>query len=220
MHQSLPFLDSYQIQELCYSMLEHVCLPVHATDITDSLTLVLDGTACLNKFHRPCTGAGGFKPKYSLISDWFIEMLQHYPRQTSQILTCYIKAILSDADLNTNKDLRMRYLDNCAQYDAAMVRICGESIADFVEELSYSKESQHRVNCVELIGRMLLIDSQCNWELFRDQLSKIPREIKLIRILLQKVYDQNNVVSLKGINTFLRVTAEGNKQCKELIQVI
>lgn len=154
-----------------------------------------------------------------MISDWFLEMLKHYPRQMTTTLKNYIQAVLSDAELNANKELQAKYLDNCAQYDAAMVRVCGESMADYVEQVSYSKDSQHRLNCIELIARMLIIDAECNWELFRYELSTIPREIKLLRILLQKVYDQNNVVSLKGINAFLRATTEGNKRCKEIIQV-
>lgn len=201
-------------------MLEHACLPLHGSDIFTSLALVLNGTACLHKFTKPCgSGTNAIKTKYNMISDWFLEMLKHYPRQMTTTLKNYIQAVLSDAELNANKELQAKYLDNCAQYDAAMVRVCGESMADYVENVSYSKESQHRLNYIELITRMLIIDAECNWELFRYELSTIPMEIKLIRILLQKVYDQNNVVSLKGINAFLRVTTEGNKRCKEIIQV-
>lgn len=186
--------DSLEIQELCYDVLEHVCLPLHCSDISSSLALVLNGTARLHRFNRSCSGSGS--AKYKGISDWFIEMLKHYPRQMCKTLQCYIRAVLSDAELMGDKDLQAKYLDNCAQYDAAMMRICGESIVDYVEQVSYSKDSQHRLNCIELIGRMLAIDATCNWELYRHELSTIPREIKLLRILLQKVYDQNNVVSL------------------------
>lgn len=180
------------------------------------MKLVLNGTARLHRFKA--SGANS-NVKFKGITDWFIEMLKHYPRQMCKTLQCYIKAVLSDAELMGDKELQAKYLDNCAQYDAAMVRICGESIADYVEQVSHSKDSQHRVNAIELISRMLAIDATCNWELFRHELSRIPREIKLIRILLQKIYDQNNVVSLKGVNAFLKVVADGNKQSKEIIQV-
>lgn len=206
------------MQELCYNVLESVCLPIHGSEIASSLLMVLNGTAALTKFHRPCSGSS-FKPKYALITDWFIEMLKHFPRQTCETLTCYIQSILTDSDLATNRDLLNRYLDICAQYDSAMVRICGESIADFIEQLASSKESQHRVNCVELIGRMLVMDTKCNWEIFRSELPKIPREIKLLKILLQKIYDSNNVVAMKGINVFLKVNSEGNQICKDILKV-
>lgn len=179
---------------------------------------MLNGTGRLHRNNNiKCYGS--YNIKYKSIADWFIDMLKHYPRQVSKTLQCYIKAILSSDEVMDDKDLQAKYLDHCAQYDAAMVRVCGESIVDYVEQVSYSKDSQHRLNCIELIGRMLAIDATCNWELYRYELSKIPREIKLLRILLQKVYDQNNVVSLRGINAFLKITNDGNKMTKEIIQV-
>lgn len=215
---SLFFTDSFQIHELCYSSLENVCLPIHGSEITSSLLMVLNGTAALTRYHRPCSGFSS-KPKYPLITDWFIEMLKHYPRQTCETLNCYIQSILTDTDLVNNRETLNRYLDICAHYDAAMVRQCGESINEFLIQIASSKESQHRTNCVELISRMIINDTECNWELFRSELPKLPREIKLIRILLQKMYDSNNVVALKAINAFLRITNEGNKISKEALKV-
>lgn len=146
-------------------------------------------------------------------------MLKHYPRQTGDTLNCYIQAILTDSEITSNKDLLSRYLDISAQYDAAMVRICGQSICGFLQKLASSKDTTHRTNCVELISRMLMMNTKCGWELFRSELPKIPREINLIRILLQKVYDTNNVVAMKAINAFLKIANEGNILCKEIMQV-
>lgn len=193
-------------------------MPIHNTDITASMAIVLNGTACLTRFQRPCSGSA-LKPKYALITDWFIDMLSHYPRQTGDTLNRYIQAILTDSDITTNKDLLSRYLDICAQYDAAMVRICGQSICGFLQQLAFSKESSHRTNCVELISRMLMMNTRCGWVLFRAELPKIPREINLLRTLLQKIYDTNNVVAMKAINAFLKVAADGNILCKEILHV-
>lgn len=198
--------------------MENSCLPIHNTNIAASLAIVLNGTACLTRFNRPCAGSS-LKPKYPLITDWFIDQLKHFPTQTGDTLNCYIQAILTDPEITTNKDLLSRYLDICAQYDAAMVRICGQSICGFLQQLSLSKESTHRVNCVELISRMLMMNTRCDWELFRSELPKIPREINLIRILIGKFYDSNNVVAMKSINAFLKVTADGNNLCKEILRV-
>lgn len=210
--------DSFEIQDLCYVTLENTCLPIHNTDITASLAIVLNGTACLTRFHRPCAGSN-LKPKYPMITDWFIDMLKHYPRQTSDVLNCYIQAVLTDAEITANRDSLNRYLDICAQYDAAMVRICGQTICDFLKELALSKESQHRCNCVELIGRMLSMNTRCDWELFRSELPKIPREIHLLKTLVHKIYDSNNVVAMKAINTFLKIASDGNVISKAVISV-
>lgn len=211
--------DSFEIQELCYGTLENACLPIHNTDITASMLIILNGTACLTRFHRPCNGMAQYKPKFTLITDWFIDMLKHFPKQTCDTLECYIKAILTDPDITLNRDLMIRFLDICAEYDAAMVRICGQSIGGFLEELALSKESTHRTNCVELIHRMLIRDTRCEWEIFRSELPKIPREIALLKILVQKFYDSNNVVAMKAINAFMKITGEGNLMCKSIISV-
>lgn len=174
----------------------------------------------LTRYNRPCTGANSMKPKYPLITDWFIEMLHHYPRQTCEVLHRYIQTILTNTDLMSNREIFARYLDICAQYDAAMVNVCGESAAEFLDRLAMSKESQHRVNCVELIGRMLVLDTQCSWKIFRSELPKTPREIKLICILMRKTYDSNNVVSLKGINTLIKMANDGSQLSKEILKVI
>lgn len=212
------FLDSFQIQELCYTTLENTCLPIHNTDITASLAIVLNGTACLTRFYKPCAGSH-LTSKYKLITDWFVEMLRHYPEQTSATLNCYIQAILTDSDITCNRDLLNRYFDICAQYDAEMVRICGQSICEFLKQLAQSKEPQHRGNCVELIGRMLARNTRCDWELFRSELPKIPREIHLLKILLQKIYDSNNAVAMKAMNAFLKIVKDGNVICKAVISV-
>lgn len=183
------------------------------------MALVLNGTARLTRFSRPCSGGAGIKQSYPLITDWFIDMLRRYPPQTCQTLNCYIQAILTDPDLTDSRDTLIRCLDICAQYDAAMVRICGESIDEFLGTLATSKEPQHRCNCVELIGRMLLLNTKCDWTLFRSELPKIPREIKLMRILIQKFYDLNNVVAQKALGAFIKIVSDGNEVCKELIKV-
>lgn len=211
--------DSFEIQELCYGTLENACLPIHNTDIAASMLIVLNGTACLTRFHRPCTGLMHYKPKFLLITNWFTDMLKHFPRQTCDTLNCYIQAILTDPEITANRDLMNRYLDVCAEYDAAMVRICGQSIGGFLEDLALSKEVNHRSNCVELIQRILLMDTRCEWEIFRSELPKIPREIALLRILIQKFYDSNNAVAMKAINAFIKITSDGNKMCKNLISV-
>lgn len=184
------------------------------------MAFVLNGTARLTKYTRPCTGGGtGMKQTYPLITDWFMDMLKRYPRQTCDTLNCYIQAILTDSDLTDTRDALIRCLDICAEYDAAMVRVCGESIDEFLEKLALSKESQHRCNCVELIGRMLMMNTKCDWKLFRSELPKTPREIKLIKILVQKFYDLNNVVAQKAMNSFIKIASEGSEMCKEIIKV-
>lgn len=184
------------------------------------MALVLNGTARLTKYTKPCTGGGtGMKQTYPLITDWFIEMLKRYPRQTCKTLNCYIHAILTNSDLTENRDDLIRCLDICAQYDAAMVRVCGESIDEFLEKLALSKESQHRCNGVELIGRMLMMNTKCEWKLFRSELPKTPREIKLMKMLLQKFYDLNNIVSQKAMNAFIKIANDGSEMSKEIIKV-
>lgn len=192
-----------------------MCLPVQGK-IENSLMLILNGTGFLNKYykkmHSTTTGS------LNSVSCWFIQMLDKFPSQTSNVLTTFVKAILTDSDLSTGEQLPIN-LDICVRYESAMFSMCNVSLMDFLCELSCSRETCHRLNCVEMIGKLLLVNSDCNWKVFRDEVSGVAREIQMLKILSEKFIDINNNVKIKAINVFLRAAASGNKRTKQILKV-
>lgn len=109
-------------------------------------------------------------------------------------------------------------LDVCVRYDAAMFSKCNQSIVDFLEQATLSEENQHRINAVDLLGRLLLTDSRNNWSLYTDEVSKVPREVTVLRILFQKTIDTHNTVKLKALGALQKAFQAGNKLTKEVLQ--
>lgn len=222
------FLDSYQLYEQCYPVLDKMCQPIQG-DVQQSLSSIVNVTARLNKYNanlvstfRQSLSSTSSKPKYETISSWFIEMLEKFPNQTSEVLTRYIKAILTNTNLSAvgGPDQLARNLNLCAKYDSAMYVKCNKSCSTFLrDELSRSRETIHRVNCVEIIGRILTINSVCEWQVFRDEVAKVPREIQLLQMLFEKFTDINNNVKIKSVNMFLKLTTSGNVEIKKILKV-
>lgn len=109
-------------------------------------------------------------------------------------------------------------LDVCVRYDAAMFSKCNHSIVDFLEQTTMTDDSQHRINAVDLAGRLLLTDSRNNWSLFTDEVSKVPREVKLLRVLFQKTIDTHNTVKLKALSGLQKAFHSGNKLTKQILK--
>lgn len=109
-------------------------------------------------------------------------------------------------------------MDVCVRYDAAMLSKCNQSIVDFLEQTTMSDDNQHRINAVELLGRLLLTDAKNNWSLYTEDVSKVPREIKILKILFQKTIDTHNTVKLKALGGLQKAFHSGNKLTKEILK--
>lgn len=120
--------------------------------------------------------------------------------------------------LQLKPEQHSQMLDVCVRYDAAMFSKCNQSIVDFLEQTTCSEDSQQRINAVDLLGRLLLTDSRNNWTLFTDEVSKVPREIKVLRILFQKTLDTHNTVKLKALAGLQKAFHSGNKLTKQILK--
>lgn len=159
------------------------------------------------------------RPTFTTINDWFIAMLTQCSKDTTQVLTLFVHAILTKPSLSPGgTDALLANIDICVLYDSAMYRKCNESITPFLQDLACSAEAVQRTHSVEFVSRALLVDSVCDW-MQPATLDKIPREIAMVRILMEKMLDVNNTVKIKAMNGFLRVATSGNLVCKKIFQV-
>lgn len=176
--------------------------------------LILNGTISLNKFHK-LTSIG--TNKIDSIVLWFISLLDKYPTQTCLVLSSFIKHILTIPALNGDNNDRIRNIDICVQYDSAMYTKCNHSVVEYLKELASSSDVYDRESCVEMVGKMLLVDSlPCSWSTSSET---IPREIDLFSLLVTKLLDVSNSIKVKTVNLFMRVTQSGNAMSKKILQV-
>ncbi|XP_037051958.1 uncharacterized protein LOC119085627 isoform X2 [Bradysia coprophila] len=200
---------AHMIDEKCLRVLENLIQPLQG-DVEANLMLILNGTISLNKFHRLSSG------KIDSIVNWFISLLDKYPNQTCLVLTTYIKHILTLPALSGDSADRLRNIDLCVQYDSAMYTKCNQSIIDYLKELATSTDVYDRESCVEMVGKMLLMDSlPASWSSSSDT---IPREIDLFSMLVTKLLDSSNSIKVKAVNLFIKVTQSGNAMSKKILQ--
>lgn len=201
------------IDEKCLRVLENLIQPLQG-DVEANLMLILNGTVTLNKFHK-LSSIG--QQKIDSIVHWFISLLDKYPNQTCSVLSAFIKHILTIPALNADTNERLRNIEICVQYDSAMYTKCNQSIVDYLKELACSVDGYDRESCVEMVGKMLLVDSlPCSWSTSSET---IPREIDLISLLVTKLLDTLNSIKVKAVNLFMKVTVSGNAMCKKILQV-
>lgn len=194
-------------------MLENLIQPLQG-DVEANLLLILNGTISLNKFHKISSVSA---QRIDSIVNWFISLLDKYPSQTCLVLSTFIKHMLTIPALSGDSADRLRNIDICVQYDSAMYTKCNQSIVDYLKELASSADVYDRESCVEMVGKMLLVDSlPCSWSTSSET---IPREIDLLSLLVTKLLDTSNSIKVKAVNLFIRVTQSGNAMTKKILKV-
>lgn len=214
-------------------------MPLHG-DITATLFIVLKGTFPLNKYHHRITtgstssSSSSSNKSFNSVQHWLIEiMLDKFPLQTSTVLEQFIRSILAVPEMSATVDVFQRNLDIAIQYDVGLHDKCNISMASFWTEMSISTDAQLRQNCCEYLGRIICIDctdaaptTTINVE--RDEVGVEPppkptnrfsREIKMLKLLMEKMMDTNNNVRIKAISSFLKATTSGNRRTKTILKV-
>lgn len=204
------FKDCVELYNLCFDALDNMCQPLHG-DVLDSLTIVMNGTLHINTFSPIANSNQTNHTKYTTICDWFLVMLDRFPNQTSQLLTHYIKAILTNPPMASGGHRAPTNVDTCVLFDREMYRSSiNASIVPFLKELEYSSNCLQRMNCVEFVVKALLVKSVSSVEC---------REIEMVRMLVSKINDPSDKVKVKAIAGFLRVATDGNEQWHKLYKV-
>lgn len=202
------------IDEKCFRVLENLIQPLQG-DVAANLMLIVNGTIPLIKFHK-ASSIG--QQRIDSIVHWLISLLDKYPNQTCVVLSAFIKHILTIPALNADTNDRLRNIDICVQYDSAMYTKCNQSFVDYLKKLACSSDVYDRESCVEMVGKMLLVDSlPCSWSTSAET---VPREIELLSLLVTKLLDISNSIKVKAVNIFIKVSVSGNAMCKRILQVL
>lgn len=204
-------MDASTVFEKCFKVLENLIQPLQG-DVVANLMLILNGTISLKKYHK--TWSSGQERIY-YITNWFLSLLDKYPNQTCIVLTSFIKYFLTMPALSSDPIDRLHNIDICVQYDSAIYTKCNHSIVDYLKELEYSVDVFDRESCVEMVGKMLLVDSpQCSWST-----ENISREIDFISMLVTKLLDMSHTIKVKAVNIVIKVTVSGNAMCQKILKV-
>lgn len=108
-------------------------------------------------------------------------------------------------------------LDIGVKYETEMYKKCNVSLVPWLSSLSNSKVVVHRINSVEFLGKMLLLDANVEWKLFENEISKVPREVEILKILFTKIIDVDNGVKQKALSALIKAFNSGNKNVSEIL---
>lgn len=151
------------------------------------------------------------------ISDWFIKCIGKYPRLLVKVLNFYIECIVTNPVKSWKGDQIQKALEYAAKYDANLFTKCNESCVEFLCEAIYADEVMIRSRAIDLIAKILQTESKVDWQMFRHEVSNTPREVLLIKELIDSLQDQNNNIKLKAVQALNLVLTKGSPIAQQIL---
>lgn len=195
---------------------------VHNGNPADTITKIMNMTAFLHaypakprstEFRMPSTANCDYCEH---ISDWFVKCVTKYPRIMIDVLTNYIESIISNPVRGWNLESQQRALDYAAKYDAALFTKCNTSCQEYLHKALFSDEQSVRLRCVDLIGKILQLNSEVDWQMFRHEVSNVPREVYFIRDVIDSLQDCSDNIKQKSAQVLLLIMTRGSEKARTI----
>lgn len=201
-----------------YDNLENLCLrPLPDKDIEETMYLIFCRTVDLH-FITTKRRISSKNKHGEAISDFILHLLSNYTLKSKNVLLKFIKSLLSNPDHKFEREKFQKLLDVAVKYELAIYWKCSESILEYLQKLSISADHRQRLNGVDFAGKMLLINTTPETS---DLLStNVPREVHLIKILFERIYDKQDNVKLKALTSIKSAIVNGNDAAKKVFSVI
>lgn len=213
--------SAYDVLMKCYDNFEALCLrPVPDKEIEDILFLIFCRTVDLHFITPKKSNRFTSNAKHGeSISDFFLHLLTNYFDKTKNVLTKFIKSLLSNLEHKFDREKFQKLIDIAVKYELAIYLKSKESIVDYLKKLTFSSDHRQRLNGVEFCGKMLMIDSTPDIHNQTMHL-EVPRETSIVKILFEKVYDKQDNVKLKALTLLKSAILSGNDFCKKIFGII
>ncbi|KAL9703146.1 hypothetical protein quinque_006664 [Culex quinquefasciatus] len=203
------------VAEKVFETLEAICLPEHDdhNDCSKTIQLILNRTAVFYKLEYKNY------PACFQIYNFFLKMLEQYPKDTPTVLTLFIKSVLTNPPKVFSRPEDYAYLSEIAlKYETAMYSKCNVSIVDYLKQIETHAETTTRVNIVEFLGKLACTDCTVDWEVFKAEISEVPREIVMVELLYNKLIEKSSTVKLKAFQCLLKILQHGNQVMRQIMK--
>lgn len=213
--------SSHDIIMKCYENLEALCLkPLPDKEIEGIMYLIFCRTVDLHFITQKRSGRQVSRSQHGeSIADFFLHLLSNYTDKTKNVLTKFIKSLLSNLDHKFDREKYQKLLDVAVKYELAIYWKSTESLVSYLEKLSLASDARQRLNGIEFCGKMLLIDTRPDPN--QQPLSvEEPRETFIIKLLFDKIYDKQDNVKLKALNALKAAILNGNDFCKRIFSIL
>uniref|UniRef100_A0A182JS42 Uncharacterized protein n=1 Tax=Anopheles christyi TaxID=43041 RepID=A0A182JS42_9DIPT len=207
--------EAEQLAEKIFTTLSIICLPEHDdhNECSTTISMILNKTAIFY--------TSEFKniPVAFNVHNLFLRLLEQNPKDTCAVLSNFIKSVLTNPPkIFSRPDDFAILLDAAVRYELVMYRKCNVSIVDYLKQIETHSDVGTRINVVEMIAKLAVVDCTVDWELFQSEISNIPREIELIKLLGNKLPEKANAVKLKAFQCLLKMLQNGNTIVKRIFR--
>ncbi|XP_073826678.1 chromosome associated protein D3 isoform X2 [Musca autumnalis] len=204
----------------CFEIYEEM-INAHNGDPEQTLLKLMNLTVFLHTYpSKPKSNqstANNINTDCEHISDWFIKSISKYPRLLVKVLKFYIECIITNPVRNWKTEQIQKALEYAAKYDAALFTKCNESCVEFLCDAVYADEVMIRSRAIDLMSKILQMESHVDWQMFRHEVSDIPREIYLIKELIDSLQDQNNNIKLKSVQALHTALIKGSPNARKIL---
>ncbi|ETN62209.1 hypothetical protein AND_006101 [Anopheles darlingi] len=192
----------------CYEILSTICSSEHDdhNECANNISLIFNKTALFYQLEYKNV------PPALQVYNFFLKLLEQHPKDTSSILTNFIKSVLTNPPKVFAKTDDYAYLlDVAVKYELALYSKCNISIVEYLSQLETQADTSTRSNTLEMIARLGTMECTVDWVLFRSEISTVPREIEMVRLVCNKLAEKNNTIKLKAFQCLLKLMQNGNQ---------
>uniref|UniRef100_A0A1B0ANX6 Condensin complex subunit 1 C-terminal domain-containing protein n=1 Tax=Glossina palpalis gambiensis TaxID=67801 RepID=A0A1B0ANX6_9MUSC len=208
------------LHQKCFEIFEEM-INAHNGEPEQTLLKLMNMTVFLHTYpSRPKSQNGNCNTadnECEHISDWFIKCIGKYARLLVKVLNFYIECIVTNPVKSWKGDQVQKALEYAAKYDANLFTKCNESCVQFLCEAIYADEVMIRSRAIDLIAKILQTESKVDWQMFRHEVSNTPREVLLIKELIDSLQDQNNNIKLKAVQALNLVLTRGSPIAQQIL---
>jgi len=105
-----------------------------------------------------------------------------------------------------------------AKYDRILFSKCNKSCADFVLEAVKADDAVGiQTRALDLIEKILMQQSEVEWSIFRYDVSKVPREVPLLREVMRCLNDRTFTVRRKACQVLILALKQGSPMTTKIL---
>ncbi|XP_052854464.1 uncharacterized protein LOC128263452 [Drosophila gunungcola] len=195
----------------------------HNGDVYETLHLIMRQTFPMHVYtdspHSIGAGRRGEAMKNGEhISDWFIQLIDKYPDILIRILHFYIECVVTNpirAWKNNDEKVAIGY---AAKYDRILYAKCNKSCADFVLDAVKADDAVGiQTRALDLIEKILMQQSEVEWSIFRYDVSKVPREVILLKEVMRSLNDRTFTVRRKACQVLILALKQGSPMTTKIL---
>ncbi|XP_016963572.1 uncharacterized protein LOC108033648 [Drosophila biarmipes] len=195
----------------------------HNGDVYETLHLIMRQTFPMHVYtdspHSVGAGRrGGAMQSGEHISDWFIQLIDKYPDILIRILHFYIECVVSNPIKAWKSNDEKVAIGYAAKYDRILFSKCNKSCADFVLEAVKADDAVGiQTRALDLIEKILMQQSEVEWSIFRYDVSKVPREVPLLREVMRCLNDRTFTVRRKACQVLILALKQGSPMTTKIM---